>query len=56
MMKREKQGTMRTGSKIEKRLNRPEIELPFPLDSKLYMVSYPYKQWGKTVIDCHLGL
>lgn len=42
--------------KIIENLSRPEIELLFPSESKLYMMSYPYKQWGKTVIDCYLSL
>lgn len=37
-------------------LNRGEIELLFPSDSELYMVSYPYKLFEKTVIDCYLAL
>ena len=37
-------------------LDRGEIEILFPPESKLYMLSYPYKQWGKTVIDCCLAL
>lgn len=43
-------------AKYIKSLNRGEIELLFPSRSKLYMMSYPYKQFGKTVIDCLLAL
>lgn len=37
-------------------MKRGEIELLFFSGSKLYMESYPYKQWGKTIVDCSLAL
>ena len=43
------------GKTIEN-LDRGEIELLFRSGSKLYMMSYPYMQFGKTVIDCLLAL
>lgn len=43
-------------AKSNENMNRGEIELLFSSGSKLYMVSYPYKQWGKTIIDCSLAL
>lgn len=37
-------------------LNRGEMELIFPSGSKLFLTAYPYKKWGKTVIECQLVL
>ena len=36
--------------------NRGENELIFPSGSKLIMIAYPYKKFGKTVFECQLVL
>lgn len=42
--------------KYAEKLNRGENELIFPSGSKLIMIAYPYKKFGKTVFECQLVL
>lgn len=42
--------------KYVENLNRGENELIFPSGSKLIMIAYPYKKFGKTVFECQLVL
>lgn len=37
-------------------LARGELELLFPSETKLYMVAYPYRKWGKCVFDCQISI
>ena len=43
-------------AKSNEKMKRGEIELLFFSGSKLYMESFPYKQWGKTIVDYSLAL